>query len=668
MLKEKLNSPVESAQIQEREGFSEIDPWFKQTLDALPVAIYLTDAKGRLTFFNKAAVEFSGHKPELGNDKWCVTLKLFHPDGSPMPHDTCPMAIAIKEERSIQGETAIAERPDGERIWFRAYPSPLRNENNQIVGGINMLVDITEEMDAEKKLQQNERELDDFFENATVGLHWIGPDGIIKRVNQAELDLLGYTRGEYVGREISEFHVDQEVIDDILRRLKAGEKLHNYEARLRCKDGSIRHVLINSSVYEVDGNFIHTRCFTRDITERKRAEEQLRAVNETLEQRVEERTKSLLVYQDQLRSLATRLSKAEEKERHRLAAELHDNLGQILTLCKMKMASIQKNKLLDPKSPEIEELSDLINEAIRFSRELMSDLKPPPVFDKKEFRLVVEWMAEKMRKHGLKVALEDDRRPKPLGEEIRTILQQSIRELLFNVVKYADVDEARVILTRNDDQLQVIVADKGRGFNADERKLVPVEEGGFGLFNIKERIDMIGGTFRINSEPGRGTEAVLNVPISLNDEPGLPDGESTKSGKLAPDLTGQKKSVRKIKVLLADDHLMMRNGLRKMIEEEDDLMVVAEASNGNEAVQLANETNPDVIIMDVNMPVMDGIEATRQITLKGLSARIIGLSFHESKDVAKALLEAGASTYLTKSDVFETLCATIRSEGMSINK
>jgi DNA-binding NarL/FixJ family response regulator len=137
---------------------------------------------------------------------------------------------------------------------------------------------------------------------------------------------------------------------------------------------------------------------------------------------------------------------------------------------------------------------------------------------------------------------------------------------------------------------------------------------------------------------------------------------------LAPDLTGQKKSVRKIKVLLADDHLMMRNGLRKMIDEEDDLMVVAEASNGNEAVQLANETNPDVIIMDVNMPVMDGIEATRQITLKGLSARIIGLSFHEKKDVSRALLEAGASTYLTKSDVFETLCATIRSEGMSLNK
>jgi PAS domain S-box-containing protein len=126
---------------------------------------------------------------------------------------------------------------------------------------------------SEGELRQRERELTDFFENATVGLHWVGADGKIIWANRAELELLGYTREEYIGRHISEFHDDQETIGDILRRLAGGEELHGYEARLRAKDGSVRHVAINSNVYWKDGEFVHTRCFTRDITERKREEE-----------------------------------------------------------------------------------------------------------------------------------------------------------------------------------------------------------------------------------------------------------------------------------------------------------------------------------------------------------------------------------------------------------
>ena len=106
-----------------------------------------------------------------------------------------------------------------------------------------------------------------------MALHWVDPDGIILRVNEAELRLLGYTRDEYLGRHIAEFHADQHVIADILRRLHAGEELQDYEARLVCKDGTIKHVLINANVLWEQGQFIHTRCFTRDITERKRAEE-----------------------------------------------------------------------------------------------------------------------------------------------------------------------------------------------------------------------------------------------------------------------------------------------------------------------------------------------------------------------------------------------------------
>jgi len=143
--------------------------------------------------------------------------------------------------------------------------------------------EIAERKQAEKELARRERELCDFLENATEGIHQVSADGTILWANQAEIDLLGYTAEEYVGHSITEFHADADVIADILARLKNGEKLREYEARLRRKDGSIRYVAINSSVYWEDGRFVHTKCFTRDITERKNqdtASQLLRAIVE----------------------------------------------------------------------------------------------------------------------------------------------------------------------------------------------------------------------------------------------------------------------------------------------------------------------------------------------------------------------------------------------------
>jgi PAS domain S-box-containing protein len=147
------------------------------------------------------------------------------------------------------------------------------NSGEPIYVGIKR--DITERKRVERALLRNEAQLTDFFENSAVGLHWLGPDGTVLRVNQAELDMLGYTREEYEGHHISEFHFDQKRIADILARLREGEVLQDYEARLRCKDGGIKYVRIYSSVYREDEKFIHTRCFTRDITERKRSESRL---------------------------------------------------------------------------------------------------------------------------------------------------------------------------------------------------------------------------------------------------------------------------------------------------------------------------------------------------------------------------------------------------------
>lgn len=135
----------------------------------------------------------------------------------------------------------------------------------------------------------------DLFENGALGLHFVGRNGMILNANQAELDILGYSRDEYIGHHIGEFHVDALVIDDILTRLSRKETLKNYEARLRAKDGSIKHVLITSNVFWKNDAFIHTRCFTRDITDRKKIEEErerllheLQQAHKTLEEKVHE--------------------------------------------------------------------------------------------------------------------------------------------------------------------------------------------------------------------------------------------------------------------------------------------------------------------------------------------------------------------------------------------
>jgi PAS domain S-box-containing protein len=129
---------------------SESEHRFQQLLQALPAAVYTTDSEGRITFYNEAAAEFAGRRPELG-ELWCVTWRLYNADGSRLPHEECPMAIALKENRPVRGAEAIAERPDGTRRWFAPYPTPLRDTAGRLSGAINMLVDITERKEAERQ-------------------------------------------------------------------------------------------------------------------------------------------------------------------------------------------------------------------------------------------------------------------------------------------------------------------------------------------------------------------------------------------------------------------------------------------------------------------------------------------------------------------------------------
>lgn len=229
-------------------------------LDSSPHAVLLVRPDCSIQYANSRAVELAQNANLHGTILWCAFPELARTEAQ------AHCLRALVERVEVEFEQRILNDQ-----WLQVCARPHED------GMVLYCRDITRFKLAEQALHEREAELSDFFENGNVPLHWVGPDGVIIWANDAELAMLGYRADEYIGHSIKDFHVDSPVIEDILCRLTNNEKLHAYESRIRRKDGSIRNVAINSSVYRKDGQFVHTRCFTRDITEdRSKAEIQAR--------------------------------------------------------------------------------------------------------------------------------------------------------------------------------------------------------------------------------------------------------------------------------------------------------------------------------------------------------------------------------------------------------
>ena len=455
------------------------------------------------------------------------------------------------------------------------------------------------------------------------------------------------------------------------RMARLGESVHHalQERQLRSQYAEAQQDLrllnrdLENRIAERTAELEHTNgALARELSERKEIEEQLRHLTGTLEQRVEERTKELAMSYSRLRALATDLTVAEQRERRRLATELHDYLAQMLVVTRMKVAQLQKRDQDGEVRTILEEADELLHQSLDYTRSLVSELTPQALYER-GLGAALQWLGDQMsRQQILKVELSLDVPNLQLPETDAVLLFHSIRELLFNVFKHGKTDQACVSMGCDQNVLSITVSDRGCGFDISHLKDDRSDR--FGLLSIRERMIALGGSFDLQSVPGKGTVASLQLPHTASDR-NIEDTQGAEDHaaplrSLRPGLTSVSQHVvTPLRVLIVDDHQMVREGLCSILEEHDDLTVVGEASTGEQALQSVRTLLPDVVIMDMHMPGWNGAESTKRILKEYPAIVVIGLSIQTDPHIAESMLAAGAAAFLPKEAIGNDLYATI---------
>ena len=277
----------------------------RQLLEMLPAAIYTTDSNGIITFYNAAAVEMAGRRPRLGRDRWCVSWRLFWPDGAPMAHDECPMAVALKEGRAVEGQELIVERPDGKRVPVMPYPMPLRDPAGRLVGAVNMLADLTDRKRAEGALHRLNHRLTQNIEMRTQELHeatarldqserqfrmlvqgvtdyaifMLDPAGIVSSWNPGAERIKGYAADEIIGQHFSRFYSEEDLAQALPRRALATAlrdgRCEMEGWRIRKDGGRFWASVVIDPIRDDAGKLMGFAKITRDDSDRRLAKERL---------------------------------------------------------------------------------------------------------------------------------------------------------------------------------------------------------------------------------------------------------------------------------------------------------------------------------------------------------------------------------------------------------
>lgn len=483
----------------------------------------------------------------------------------------------------------------------------------------------------------------------------VDADGKYTVANQRAAEILGTPRDKLRDRKLADVFLEgtgadlRAAIEEAMQHRRPGHVESFHEPSQRW---------FEHRMYPYGGG---VSIFFSDMTNRKQVEQQLTQWNAELEQRVHERTETLIASQTRLRALASELSLAEQRERRRLATEIHDSLAQMLALAKIKLSQVRRQSRLSSGQERLaQESEEIVGEALAYTRTMIAELSPPVLY---QFGLVmgIKWLAEQMLRHGLTVDVRAEPDIPPLAEERLIFTFQSVRELLLNIVKHAAVNQAVVkIAVSADRHLQVTVEDQGCGF--DPATITGADR--FGLYSLRERIEAMGGRVEVISARDQGTTATLTVPSGRTMTEALKSeaaGVRRSPGEMAQDDMARpvSRTTKALSILLVDDHALVRQGLESALKGYEDLRIVGEAANGREAVERARRLHPDIVLMDVNMPVMDGVEATRLIKQEFPETTVIGLSVNINRHIERAMRDAGAAAYLTKETAVEELHALL---------
>lgn len=507
-----------------------------------------------------------------------------------------------------------------------------------------------------KDIEHSRNKYFELYQSAPVAFLTIDKKGLIIQVNEGAAKMLAGPADFIIGRAFSSLVVadDQALYFACLKDLALRKGGGVCELRLLSQQNQVFHAaLVAAPQHDRHGEFFEWRYGLIDITSRKQVEEKLGAAHDKLNLR-----------NQQLARLTTELTLAEQRERRRLAGILHDDLQQMLAGARLNLDIFRDST--SEKNAAIEAAFNLITQSLKTSRTLSMELAPPTLYIHglgEALKWLARWMEET---HKLKIDVNVDPSADPVQEELKLLLFQSVRELLFNVVKHAGTHSARVNMKLSKGLIIITVNDKGSGF--DPQALFQSNPGAgssYGLFNIRERLLLLGGDFEIASRPDDGTIVTLTAPIrtAVFDMPApvqrtpadqhLPTGESEPIAK--------KDS--KIRLLLVDDHSVVRKGLSSLLSRHDDIHVAGEAADGEQAVELARRINPNVILMDISMPVMDGIEATRIIHEQLPHINVIALSMYDDNEQAEAMKNAGAIGFISKSSSPDVILTVIRQNG-----
>ena len=379
----------------------------------------------------------------------------------------------------------------------------------------------------------------------------------------------------------------------------------------------------------------------------------MREINEDLDQRVVQRTRALGDSQKKLRAFVEQLTRAEEQERHRLATELHDYLGQLLAVSQINLGRAEKFAVSDNAKNAFTDARQSLDDSIAYTRTLIAQLSPQVLYDL-GLPAALAWLGEQMeQQHELRVEVVGDSAGFVLDEARAILAFQCARELLWNVVKHSATQEARVCYELKNGELTVEVADRGRGFDLANVESRAAGSEKFGLFGMRQRLELHQGRLVVESAPGQGTSVKVILPVAV--VPALPAASFKPPAPEEFRVTTNMP----VRIALVDDHEIVRQGLRWLLEDHQDIRVVGEAKGGREAIAMAHELKPDVIVMDVNMPGMNGIEATRRIVEDQPGVIVIGLSFASDPSIQAAMKNAGAYVCMTKERAAEDIYRAI---------